>query len=523
MRAPGALGNLRDMNTWRIAGLIVLALLAGSLLMWWLFPAKPPPPEPPPLPAREVFHTSKPLRLEVVPADATAGNAQSIAWLAYELRHMLNRAKLQLTPRTSNASTFTLRVTVAGDAKHATLALIAPDDVVERQGELTLAGDSYLATITGLAQALPPFLGALETASNWAALTGTDDARAYEQYVTNMIDVLGPAGTGFTRPPAAGTRSRTVEGLESLARAHPGFARARAALAVAYLSLGGQDDASLAQLAQSSAERALTQDEIAEAHAALGLVHLRKSEWIAAREQFDRALALDDGSVPALEGAGCMLIDAGHFDAARKLLDQALALQPANVGARECLAYADTKSATASAAPPAKGDPTSGVRVLAALLAQDHDSARRWFEGSVSERDFREWGDPLLQAARDRGRIPAALQAITRAANEGRIDPSTEILSGAALRQAEFVFNRMARLQRHRERVPLRLLWLPQTDFLRRHSRFERIVGTAGLPAFWQEHGAPDACASEPDIYGCKLRSAPPLAEKNSTSAANHP
>ncbi|MGH8187939.1 MAG: hypothetical protein ACREUC_15375, partial [Steroidobacteraceae bacterium] len=228
------------MNTWRIAGLIVLALLAGSLLMWWLFPPKAPPPEPPPPPAREVFHTSKPLRLEVVPAEGGADSSASIAWLAYELRQMLNRAQLQLTPVTSNASTFTLRITVAGDTKHATLALIAPDKVVERQEELPLAADSRLATLTDFAKSLPPFLGALESSSNWGTLIGTDDARAYEQYVTSMMDVLGPAGTGFTRPPPVANRSRAVERLEALARAYPRFARARAALAVAYLSLGGQ-------------------------------------------------------------------------------------------------------------------------------------------------------------------------------------------------------------------------------------------------------------------------------------------
>lgn len=509
------------MNTWRIAGLIVLALLAGSLLMWWLFPPKAPPPEPPPPPAREVFHTSKPLRLEVVPADGGADSSASIAWLAHELRQMLNRAKLQLTPVTSNASTFTLRVAVAGDAKHATLALIAPDKVVERQEELPLTADSRLATLTDFAKALPPFLGALESSSSWATLIGTDDARAYEQYVTSMMDVLGPAGTGFTRPPPVANRSRAVERLEAVARAHPRFARARAALAVAYLSLGGQDDASLADLAQTSAERALTLDEVAEAHAALGLVHLRKSEWIAAQEQFDRALALDDGNVPALEGAGCLLIDAGHFDAARAIVSQAVALQPANVGARECLAYAELQGVTAALPAPAKDDPTAGVHALAAMLAQDHDTARRLLEGYLGERDFREWGDPLLHAARDRGHIPVALQAITRAANEGRIDPTMEILSGAALRQVEFVFNRMARLQRHREPLPLRLLWLPQTDFLRRHSRFEQIVSAAGLPAFWQEHGAPDACAREPNIYGCKLRTAPSSAGKNSAAPSN--
>jgi hypothetical protein len=125
---------------------------------------------------------------------------------------------------------------------------------------------------------------------------------------------------------------------------------------------------------------------------------------------------------------------------------------------------------------------------------------------SSSDDEFREWAEPLLQAATDRKRVPDALQSITRAASDRRIDASTEILCGAALRRAEFVFNRMARLQRDHEPVPLRILWMPQTAFLRRHVRFEQIVGAAGLPAFWQEYGTPDTCGAEPQTYGCKTR-----------------
>jgi hypothetical protein len=73
------------------------------------------------------------------------------------------------------------------------------------------------------------------------------------------------------------------------------------------------------------------------------------------------------------------------------------------------------------------------------------------------------------------------------------------------LKQPDFVFNRMSRLQRQGERLPLRVLWMPQTGFLRQHSRFEQIVGAAGLTAFWQEQGRPDICAEEAALYGCKL------------------
>jgi tetratricopeptide (TPR) repeat protein len=494
------------MNRWRIVGLVVLALLAAGLLAWWFKPAPPPPP-PPPAATREVFHSSKPLRIEV----ASARPPAETAWLDYELRHLLIRGRMRVAAIDNANDAFTLRVSLT-DSQGATLALVAPDGVIERQEQLPVPQEQRLGTINALARRLPQFLGAQGGSSDWTTLIGTDDANGYDAYLTDALELLGPNGQGLTRPGTSGT-SHSVERLEALARHQPHFVRVRAALAIAYLSLSGKDQSSLAQLAKSSAERALAaDDEIAEAHAALGLVHRRRADWTAAREQFDRALALDPNSAAALEGSGCLLIDAGRFEAARPLIEHAIELQSRNVGARECLAYLDagTNQPIAAEKPPTE---VARVQALTAILAGDIDNARRLLRGASNDEDFREWAEPLLQAATDRARIPDALQSITRAASDGRIDATTEILCGTALRRGEFVFNRMARLQRDHEPVPLRMLWMPQTAFLRRHARFEQIVGTAGLPAFWQEYGAPDACKTEPNTYGCKTR---PLSKEKS-------
>ena len=494
------------MNRWRIVGLIVLALLAAALLAWWFKPAPPPAP-PPQAPAREVFHSSKPLRIEV----ASSRPPAETAWLDYELRHLLIRGRMRVAAIDNAHDAFTLRVSLA-DSQGATLALVAPDGVIERQEQLPLPQEQHLAMINALAQRLPQFLGAQGASPDWTKLIGTDDANAYDAYLTDALELLGPGGQGLTRPGSTQS-ARIVERLETLVRHQPHFVRVRAALAIAYLSLSGKDQASLAQLAKTSAERALAaDDEIAEAHAALGLVHMRRADWTAAREQFDRALALDTNSAAALEGSGCLLVDAGRYAAARPLIEHAVRLQPRNVGARECLAYldADASKPNAGDQPPAE---VARVQALTAILAGDVDNARRLLRAASSDEDFRDWAEPLLQAATDRARIPDALQSITRAASDGRIDATTQILCGTALRRAEFVLNRMARLQRDHEPVPLRMLWMPQTAFLRRHARFEQIVGTAGLPAFWQEYGPPDACKADPQIYGCKTR---PLGKEKS-------
>jgi tetratricopeptide (TPR) repeat protein len=450
---------------------------------------------------REEFHASKPLRLEL---RGDAPNAD-LSWLRYELNHLLTRGKMHMASVSTDPTepkVFTLRVSMSEDGKQATLALVAPDGIVDRQNPLPVSNESRLATMSAFASTLPRFLNAAHATGDWSALLGTENEKAYDTFLDTSLEWSGPHSSGFTQPPAEPRRARSVERLESLIRGHPKFARAWGSLAAGYLSLGGEDEASLTQLAESSAEHALTLDEgIADAHAALGLVHLRRNEWVAAREQFERALTLDAQTAAALEGLACLLVDAGRYEEAAPFGAQAVALQPQNNGANECFAY----TLTTTEPPSAIQAVPSPVQALEAMLAGENGSAKEILRASLSTRDFARWAEPLLRAAENRRHIPQALQAVTLAASEQQIDPATEILCGAALKQPDFVFNRMSRLQRQGERLPLRVLWMPQTRFLRQHARFEQIVSAAGLPAFWQEQGTADVCTAEPGLYGCKV------------------
>jgi tetratricopeptide (TPR) repeat protein len=502
------------MNKWRISGLIVVALLAAWLAMRGCTqrekPAQPPPP-----PAREVFHASKPLLIRVVAQPDSTGKTADLTWLEYELRYLLGRGQMRIAPLPAPKAenVFTLKVEIAADQQRASFALIAPDGVVEREQTAVVTNDTRLAALRSLITPLPKFLDAVHASADWTVPIGTDDAKAYETFLSGMMELLGPTGRGFTQPPPPPQRASAIERLEALTKDQPRFARAWELLATSYLSVGGRDQASLAQLAESSAERALSiDDDLATAHAALGLVHQRRNEWIPAREQFDRALELDINDVAALEGASCLLVDAGQYESAQSMVERAVALQPENIGAQECRAYAHVRSnekTDKSAVRDSTGEsaPAARVHALVAILDGDVASAQQLLRASLSQAEFDLWAGTLLRAAANRHSIPDALQAITRAANDAEIDPSTEILGGTALRQVEFVFNRMSRLRREREHVPLRVLWLPQTSFLRQRRRLEEIVGAAGLPAFWQEYGTPDVCASEPKTYGCKFRS----------------
>lgn len=511
MRGLAAVGNLRSVNNrLRIVGLILLALLATWLTVRSCAP-EPPQEAPPVAPKREMFHASRPLRVEVIATAPAGGRPGDIAWLALELRYVLLRGQMNIATigarddGKSATGSYLLRIALSQEAKQGSLALVTPDQVLEREHDFALPDLTRRGVAREVATQLSKFLGAPD-APAWSNLLGAGDAKSYESFTKAEVDIHGPEGRGFTRPPPAPMRARTVERLESVLRNQPRFARARALLAVGYLSLGGEDESSLTQLAESNAEGAIAQDaKLADAQAALGLAASRRGEWIAAHERFESALTLDKNSVPALEGLACLLADAGRYEEARPFAERAAAIQPRNIGANECLAYAASDARRAAAKTEAEDRKPVDVQVLAleAILMDDAPRAERLLRENLPPQQFATWAQPLLRAVDSRKRIPEALSAVTRAANDDQIDSSTEILCGAALRQPEFVFNRMTRLQRQGASAPLRILWLPQTLFLRKHARFDNVISAAGLPAFWQEHGAPDICTGEPKTYGC--------------------
>ncbi|AMN45657.1 hypothetical protein ACG33_00755 [Steroidobacter denitrificans] len=525
-------------STWRIVGLIAVTVLAAWLVLRGYTSSQQSAELPAP-PVRELFHASKSIQISVIATDAVRltkgpadmpGQAQGGArqsagkaapdthldvqgeWLELELRRLLSRGRMRVAPVTNEpaADHYTLRIELGKDAM--TLMLIAPDGIIERRETATSEHSGKLAILSTLAARLPVFLDAGHARHDWTAFIGTDDPQTLESYENAAFSILGPHGHGFTRPPRQ-RRDRTIERLEMLAHKHPDFARAWAALSAGYLSQGGEDERSLTQLARSTAERALSLDDgLADAHAVLGLVHLRQGEWIAARERFDRALALDINNAPALEGLACLLVDAGYYADARPIALRSLALQAHNAGAQECFMYADLSLAkerprAAIDAIPAS-TPAAQVHALTLILDAELSSARDVLRATLNTEDFKAWAAPLLKAAENSRQVPAALQAVTRAANEQRIDAVTEILCGTALRQVEFVFNRIMRLQHQRSYIPLRILWVPEAAFLRQSRHFDKIIVGSGIGAYWQEHGAPDICAVESALTLCKPRTA---------------
>jgi tetratricopeptide (TPR) repeat protein len=509
------------MKALRIIGLIAIVLVAAWFAWRTWRPSTPAPVQTPP-PAREVFHVAKPLRVEIHRTNDTGEAVADQGWLLREIRYVLARGKMKVAPLpdpyfdtdaqnqsgspNTDARPFTLKITIDDTNANAQLALIAPDRIQERVESVPINKESPLAMVRGLSERLPHFLGAPTGATEWSASLGTTDAAAYDTFVRASDELFAPTAVGFTAPPSAAQDAvLNVERVETLARRHRDFARARALLSISYLSVGGDDQASLTKLAETAAERALTADaQLADAHAALGIVRLRRMDWAAAHEHFNAALAIDASSLPALEGLGCLLMDAGHSERALPITTRIANLQPGNRGARQCASYALIAQQSQAAA--SNDRPFDVAKIYGATLLLAGDQANAETQLKADAQNLSGLIDAVVSATTARERIPEALQAITRAADDEEIDIETELLFGTALRRPDFVFNRMLRLVKQNEAVPLRMLWLPQTEFLRRHRRFREVVSAATLTTYWQDHGVPDVCVAEPKVHGCAVK-----------------
>ncbi|HEU4600823.1 MAG TPA: tetratricopeptide repeat protein [Steroidobacteraceae bacterium] len=487
------------MNRRRIIGLVLLACIVILLAIRGCLPSHRAP-EPAPPPPREVFDSTKPFVLRVI--SGNANDAGHEAWLTRELNSLLSLAGLQIAASQPIAPTRLFELQVLYSRTAAELKLIAPDQVVEHQESISFTDASRLQVTQELLRHLLKVVG---HASNRNVELALDFEPAHFDALTESIDEIeGANSRGFTDVGDKVSHAQAVTKLERIVRLHPRNPRALGALALGYLSVGGPDHQSLLDLAEKTAQRSLSlNQQFADSHAALGLVAFRRNQWTSARESLDRALKLEPNSLPALEGLACVLANAGQLGQAAVYAKRTLTLHRENVGARDCLSYAQPLQPQDATQTSAQKSAAAMVAATVAMLGNDYSSARELLSAATSASAMRSWGESLLDAAQHPTHISIALQRVTEAALEDHIDSTQVLLSGVALQNSDFVFNRITRLRVDQEPEPLRILWLPQAAFLRKHSRFERIVSDAELPAYWHEYGRPDICNREPTVYGC--------------------
>jgi TolB-like protein len=174
---------------------------------------------------------------------------------------------------------------------------------------------------TAIAKALEAKLSG-RTAS--AALPRTADPAAYDDYLQARTLVAHRLGDSI--PQAIAAYDRAIARDPSYSAAHSGRAFA---LLLAPIYTGSMTVAQAVALAFAGSEQALGLDGgNAEAHLVRGTVHSIRFEEVAARTDFDRALALAPGSVDVLNFAGDNFEHTANLRAAERMKRQAMALDP---------------------------------------------------------------------------------------------------------------------------------------------------------------------------------------------------
>jgi serine/threonine-protein kinase len=174
---------------------------------------------------------------------------------------------------------------------------------------------------------------------------GTTEVEAYDLYLRGRYFWLQRGGENIRR---------AIGLLQQAVARDPKFARAHAALAMAYSTLpiyqagsngaGASDTLSgddVARLVTTSAERAAALDStVAEAQLALGIMLDQRLQFRDALARYRRGVALDPSSVTAHHWLGMSLLNLGESEAAIVELRHATQLDPLNTVAAAALSTA---------------------------------------------------------------------------------------------------------------------------------------------------------------------------------------
>jgi TolB-like protein/Tfp pilus assembly protein PilF len=198
--------------------------------------------------------------------------------------------------------------------------------------------------------------------------------------------------------------TRGIEYLQRSIEIDPYYAPPYDDLAFAYFLSSGWTLPSAAMIkAKEAAMEGLKIDEsLAEAHASLGIVHLRYDwDWAAAEKECQRAVEINAGSARSQEFYGWYLAAMGRFDKAIEKLQRALELDPVSPEVSTLLGH-----------------------VL--YLARRHDEAVEQLQQAL-ELDQNYWFAHLILglALQQQGKLPDAIDEFLKARRDEPVSPET--------------------------------------------------------------------------------------------------
>ena len=298
----------------------------------------------------------------------------------------------------------------------------------------------------------------------------------------------------------------------------PGFARAYAALASAYVVLPGYtaeqgDEQRLLPMAESAARKALSIDpKIGEAHAVLAQMNSERGDLLDAESGFFFAISLEPNEATPHHWYSILLGKVGRLgqalEQARRAheLDPTSAIVASNLAAMyltlgdydQALRYAKLSEDLGLS------KKQGGVRAAIAMARGDWAEAKELFQqhdGIPAE--IRPLTQQLVDAVADpklRPQVIAAMRAL-----DPKVIPQIELVPsyielGAIDVAYDLLFEDLARDPRSwASRLDVAIAWGPSGAAFRRDPRFGQAAERMGFVDYWKQYGFPDGCRAGED------------------------
>jgi len=337
----------------------------------------------------------------------------------------------------------------------------------------------------------------------------TQNVEAYELYLQ---------GRAIWKRRGEDNLKRAVDLYQRALGLDPGFARAYAALASAYVVLPGytreeDDEATYMPLAETAARQALSIDpQIGEAHAVLAQMNAGRGDLLDAESGFFFAISLEPNEATPHHWYSILLAKVGRLDKALEQARRAQELDPtsaivaANLSVTylargdydQALRYADLSEDLGIS------KTQTGVRAAVALQRGELKEAQ---ELLLEQKDTPPEIEPLIgrfiAAVRDpqlRPQVIAEMKALDPAIMPQAALVGSYIELGAVDVAYELLF---AELEKDPEAWKhdwdVSVAWGPAGAAFRRDPRFGELAQRMGFVDYWKQYGYPDGCRAGDD------------------------
>lgn len=312
---------------------------------------------------------------------------------------------------------------------------------------------------------------------------------------------------------------RSIELFQQAIELDPGFGDAYRELARAYALLPNysyEDREEMFALSEGTLESGVAHDPAlaGTVHDVLAFLHYSRWEWIEAEQQFRRALAVAPNDPTVRQWYSQHLASVGKLSESQKHILEAKRLDVLSPVVNDRLAIAwlwldDNENALRQfrLADELGMGPSANPEAYLVLLLREGDyieareilvDLQRLFARAV------EWIDPFIEAQRHADALPAARDALARAARERQV--SVKYLFGAwvYLGDSDAAMDAAFELLGEPGEFDVEFLFVTETAILRRHPRFAELLRAIGLDRYWDRYGWPAACARHGETIECR-------------------